>query len=54
MRRVLVDADACPVKEEAARVAIRHGVPLVFVSNSPFRVPAHPLVTRTEPTRPAI
>lgn len=44
--RVLVDADACPVKEEAARVAIRHGVPLVFVSNSPFRVPQHPLVTR--------
>ncbi len=43
---VLVDADACPVKEEAARVAIRHAVPVTFVSNSPFRIPAHPLVTR--------
>ena len=44
--RVLVDADACPVKEEIYRVALRHGVAVTIVSNSPFRVPVHPLVTR--------
>jgi hypothetical protein len=44
--RILVDADACPVKEEIYRVAFRHQVPVSIVSNSPFRVPAHPLVER--------
>ena len=44
--RVLVDADACPVKEEVYRVAYRLNVPVVVVSNSHLRVPAHPLVTR--------
>jgi len=43
---ILVDADACPVKEEIYRVAFRHEVPVSIVSNSPFRVPAHPLVSR--------
>ena len=45
-RRILVDADACPVKEEIYKVAYRHQVPVVVVSNSPFRVPIHPLVSR--------
>ena len=44
--RILVDADACPVKEEIYRVAFRQAVPVDIVSNSPFRVPDHPLVTR--------
>lgn len=44
--RILVDADACPVKDEIYRVAFRLGVPVAIVSNSPFRVPAHPLVRR--------
>jgi uncharacterized protein YaiI (UPF0178 family) len=44
--RILVDADACPVKEEIYRVAERHRVPVSVVSNSPFRVPAGPLVER--------
>lgn len=44
--RILVDADACPVKAEAARVAIRHGAPIVFVSNAGHRLPAHPLVSQ--------
>ena len=44
--RVLVDADACPVKEEIYRVAARHRVPVSVVSNSPFRVPTGPLVER--------
>ncbi len=43
---VLVDADACPVKEEVYKVAWRHGVPVRVVSNAPLRVPAHPLVER--------
>jgi uncharacterized protein YaiI (UPF0178 family) len=43
---ILVDADACPVKEEVYKVAFRHGVPVFVVSNSPFRVPAHPLIQR--------
>jgi len=43
---ILVDADACPVKEEIYRVADRHEVAVVIVSNNPFRVPAHPLVSR--------
>ena len=37
--RILVDADACPVKEEVFRVAQRLGVPVVVVSNSRMRVP---------------
>jgi uncharacterized protein YaiI (UPF0178 family) len=44
--RILVDADACPVKEEVYRVAFRHGVPVKVVSNSRMRVPDHPLVER--------
>jgi uncharacterized protein len=44
--RILVDADACPVKEEIYRVALRHGAAVTIVSNSPIRVPAHPLIGR--------
>jgi uncharacterized protein YaiI (UPF0178 family) len=44
--RILVDADACPVKEEIYRVAYRREVPVKVVSNSYMRVPAHPLVER--------
>jgi uncharacterized protein YaiI (UPF0178 family) len=44
--RILVDADACPVKEEIYKVAFRHAVPVTVVSNSPIRVPAHELIDR--------
>jgi uncharacterized protein YaiI (UPF0178 family) len=44
--RILVDADACPVKEEIYKVAFRRGVAVAVVSNSAFRVPVHPLVKR--------
>ncbi len=44
--RILVDADACPVKDEIYKVAWRHEVPVTIVSNSHFRIPVHPLVTR--------
>ena len=44
MTAVYVDADACPVKAEAERVATRHGVRLFIVSNGGLRPSAHPLV----------
>ena len=39
-----VDADACPVKAECVRVAERHGVETVMVSNGGVRPSPHPLV----------
>jgi uncharacterized protein len=44
--RILVDADACPVKEEIYKVAWRRNVPVILVSNARFRIPDHPLITR--------
>jgi uncharacterized protein YaiI (UPF0178 family) len=44
--RILVDADACPVKEEVYRVAFRREVPVKVVSNARIRVPEHPLIER--------
>ena len=44
--RILIDADACPVKEEVYKVAYRREVPVHVVSNSYFRVPDHPLIER--------
>jgi uncharacterized protein len=46
MIRILVDADACPVKDEIYKVAFRRAVPVTIVSNSPIRVPAHDLIDR--------
>ena len=43
---ILVDADACPVKEEIYKVAWRHEVPVRIVSNARIRVPDHPLIER--------
>lgn len=44
--RILVDADACPVKDEIYKVAWRLAVPVSIVSNSRLRVPDHPLIER--------
>lgn len=44
--RILVDGDACPVKDEIYRVAYRTNVPVTIVANSHFRIPAHPLIDR--------
>lgn len=46
MIRILVDADACPVKDEVYRVAERHGARVTIVSNSQLRVPPVPWVER--------
>ena len=43
---ILVDADACPVKEEIYKVAFRRGVAVRIVSNSRLRIPEHPLIER--------
>lgn len=43
---ILVDADACPVKEEIYRVAYRLSVPVTVVSNAHLRIPQHPLISR--------
>jgi len=44
--RILVDGDACPVKDEVYKVAWRRAVPVKVVTNSYLRVPDHPLVER--------
>jgi uncharacterized protein len=39
-----IDADACPVKEEAERVATRHKIKMYVVSNGGLRPSRNPLV----------
>lgn len=44
--KIYVDADACPVKAEAVRVAERHKLPIAFVANSWMRLPEGQQVER--------
>ncbi len=44
MVRLFIDADACPVKQEAVRVAERHGLSVLMVSNGGIRPSRSPLV----------
>jgi hypothetical protein len=39
-----IDADACPVKEETLKVAARHRLPVVIVSNGGLRPSRDPMV----------
>ena len=41
-----IDADACPVKDEAYKVAARHGVKTFVVANAFINVPRDPLIER--------
>lgn len=41
---ILVDADACPVKDEIVKVAERHGLPVTFVANSGLRPSRDPMI----------
>lgn len=41
---IYVDADACPVKAEAQRVAERHALVIIFVSNGGLRPSRDPMV----------
>ncbi|MGD1925796.1 MAG: YaiI/YqxD family protein [Paracoccaceae bacterium] len=44
MVKLYIDADACPVKGEAIRVADRHKLQVFVVSNGGIRPDPHPLV----------
>ena len=44
MTALYIDADACPVKAEAERVATRHKVHMYLVSNGGLRPSSNPLV----------
>ncbi|WP_299684043.1 YaiI/YqxD family protein [uncultured Tateyamaria sp.] len=44
MTTLYIDADACPVKAEAEKVATRHKVPMKVVSNGGLRPSQNPLV----------
>ncbi len=41
-----IDADACPVKDEAYKVALRYGLQTCVVANAFIAIPAHPLIER--------
>ena len=41
---IYVDADACPVKDEALRVAERHGLAIVYVANTGLRPSRDPMI----------
>lgn len=42
MLHILIDADACPVKQEVYRVAKRYGLNVTLVANSWMRTPEDP------------
>jgi len=44
MVAIYVDADACPVKDEAQRVAERHGLVITYVANFGLRPSRDPMV----------
>jgi len=44
--RLFVDADACPVKDEVVRVALRNGLKVFMVANGWMRLDDDPLVER--------
>lgn len=39
MLTIFIDADACPVKDEAYKVAKRHGLEVIVVANAHMRIP---------------
>lgn len=44
--KIYIDADACPVKEETYKVAIRYGLQTLVISNSFIQIPTSPLIGR--------
>lgn len=47
MLTLYIDADACPVKEEAYRVAARYSLKVVVCAKATMRVPENELITLT-------
>ena len=43
---ILIDADACPVKDECYKVAARHDLKIFLVANRLIQAPRHPMVER--------
>ena len=43
---IYIDADACPVKDEAYKVAARHGLKTFVVANSFMLIPRDPMIER--------
>lgn len=43
---ILIDADACPVKDETYKVAERYDLPVIVVSNSFMRIPREEFITQ--------
>jgi uncharacterized protein YaiI (UPF0178 family) len=43
---ILIDADACPVKDECYRVAARHGLKVFVIANRLLQTPRHPSIER--------
>ena len=43
---IYIDADACPVREETYKVALRHGIPVTVVANAFLRIPPHDIIKR--------
>jgi len=44
MNKIYIDADACPVKEEVYKVAIRNKIEVIVVCNGGIRPHHHPLI----------
>ncbi len=44
--KIYIDADACPVKDETYKVALRYGLRTFVVSNSFMQIPMSPLIAR--------
>lgn len=44
MTKIYIDADACPVKAEAEKVATRHQIQCLFVCNGGLRPSPNPFV----------
>lgn len=42
---IYIDADACPVKDETYKVALRYGLRTIVVSNRRIQIPAHALIS---------
>ena len=51
--RIIIDGDACPVKAEALKVAERHRLPVIVVSNGGLRPSRDPMVRHVVVTKSA-
>lgn len=43
--KIYIDADACPVKEETYKVALRYAIDVIVVANKRMQIPLHPAIS---------